>query len=83
MSQLWDSPIFTKMTVNAIFKILKKKHIVHTTVYNVLYNYTDSFLDALHNVLPTLVPERNLGIIPLVKLVPTLFLYKLKFPILL
>ncbi|KAI4455080.1 scavenger receptor class b type-1 sr-b1 [Holotrichia oblita] len=64
-SRLWDASIFTKMTVNALFRILKKEHLIHTTVYNFLYNNTDSFLDALHKTLPNLVPVRNVGIVPL------------------
>ncbi|KAK4878127.1 hypothetical protein RN001_010633 [Aquatica leii] len=62
-SYLWDSSFVTKIGFSLLLRTLESRSIIHTSIYNYLWNFTDSILDVAQTLAPTLVPLSNMGIL--------------------
>lgn len=62
-SYLWDHSFFTKFAFNLLLRSLQSRSIVHTTINDYLWNFTDPILDVAQTVAPSLVPAKNMGIL--------------------
>ncbi|XP_050438444.1 scavenger receptor class B member 1-like [Adelges cooleyi] len=62
-SYLWDASTFTKYGFTLMMKMLDTKMFIKTTVDDCLWNLTDPLVQKAKTMMPSLVPEENMGIL--------------------
>ncbi|KAG8334311.1 Belongs to the CD36, partial [Homalodisca vitripennis] len=62
-SYLWDASFFTKLGFNLLQNRLDSQPLMNTTVYNYFWNLSDPLLKVAHQMVPSIVPVQNMGIL--------------------
>lgn len=62
-SFLWDASYFKKSGFKIMVNMLDTKMFVTTSINNCLWNLTDPLVQSVKRIMPSLVPEENMGIL--------------------
>lgn len=62
-SYLWDASSFTKYGFKLMMNMLDTKMFIKTSINDCLWNLTDPLVQKAKTMMPSLVPEENMGIL--------------------
>jgi hypothetical protein len=62
-SFLWDASFFKKMSFKTMINFLNTKMFIKTSINDCLWNLTDPLVQNANMLIPSLVPEKNMGIL--------------------
>lgn len=62
-SYLSDASFITKLGFNLLQNRLDSQPLMNTTVYNYFWNLSDPLLNVAHQMAPSIVPVKNMGIL--------------------
>lgn len=78
----WDSNYLMKMLLNYAFEMTKSQPIVKKTLYQIMFDNRDPFLEMAHLTMPSIAMHQNVGLIPMVsqseKMIPFIYMEKLR-----
>lgn len=62
-SFLWDASFFKKMSFKTMLNFLNTKMFIKTSINDCLWNLTDPLVQNANMLIPSVVPEKNMGIL--------------------
>lgn len=62
-SFLWDASFLNKFGFKKLMDLLNTKMFVKTSINDCLWNLTDPLIQNANMLIPSLVPEKNMGIL--------------------